>query len=444
MNLYSYPRDDGEHDSFIDAPKTASSSSIESWGGCSSIGSFKTDEETICDSEVTVPHIGFIPIASGNRTPDIGGSFSSKCEQSSSDDFDLDLSVALQKSCLVKEKLSICIPQCEYFLFPSPYPKHIVLQCIQSTFDLLAPAFHSRFDRDKDIWVVYSSVPSMSTRLRIHVYELEGTVNVEMRTEATTEKYGKALFKLLQVSIGLLPDGGSTLSVVTVDQFLGDIGSVILVMSPNNFLSDRELRRSIKSTCRSIQSGTMSELDASCSSIMQTGLFDEYLPSLVDCVGPLIDRLISEDIVGHLNHPSPEIAIKCSKYLKRHSSSCRSPSDVMVNGYTRATSVLKRLATSAECRDEILHHEAFLPFITSLITATMTVPRAFLIRRNLCKVLELLVIRNSHDGRVSGVSKVACSQWLSQMRFGSGEKDVLHDQHVVTSLECILNILDHI
>lgn len=332
---------------------------------------------------------------------------------------DLDMSESAAKSTgsckgsFMKGKLSITIPQSNYFIFPSDLPKESIVECIQSVFDSISLAFQSRFDKDKRAWAVYSSCSGMTARFKIHIYEFDGVTHVELRAESGCEEPGNIVFHMLQSAVGrckieALPD---------VDSYFDSVSSFVPV---NDRISDRELKRKMKSEIRSINTGSVVELESACISLLQTALFCDMLSAMADSIAPLIDRLIGDDIISLLNQPVFEqvdqsVGLKSSKMSLRP---CRQKGYSLLpksewNAYVRATDVLRRLSTSEECLECIAQNSCIISYFIKFVTSSLNVKKAFLIRRNIATVLSRISSSKPSDLIMSGLTETICLMWLS-------------------------------
>lgn len=329
---------------------------------------------------------------------------------------EIELSTAMDRSCKMKERLCITIPKSEYFIFPSDLPKASIVECLQSLFDLISAIFPSRYDNDKHSWAVYSSIPAMATRFKIHIYDFDGVTHVEMRAESGCEKYGRAVFRMLQAAVGRKPPMEDGLPM-DVDYYIGIIADCV---PHSDIMGNRDMKRNMKSINRAIQGGSVVELESACVSILQAGVFEDMFPVLADCIQPIIDRILADDITKKIPEPlSPvvnplserkvnKIQLKSGRQ-KGYSVSVKSE----WNAYVRASDVLRRLSYFPECQEIMLRNICAVTYFVNFITASEGHQKAFLLRRNIAKVLDNLTTYKPYDVLMCGLTEKVFLSWLS-------------------------------
>lgn len=375
-------------------------------------------------------------IGENSAAREVSGSGHSRCDSAMSE---TDLAQALNRSCLMKEKLSIMIPQSEYCIFPSDMPKKAIVECMQSIFDSISLLFHSRYDNDKHSWAVYSSIPDLATRFKIHVYDFDGITHVEMRSEAGCEAHARLVFCALQAAVGrhAPPTACEEADPIGVDHYLDNISDCVV---HEEILTDRDMKRNLKSICRSIQLGSVSELEAACVSLMQAAVFESMHPLLVEIIPSLLERLIKDDVIKKMSEPvNPEISggkPKSSLRSNRQRGYSMAPRTEW-NAYVRASDVLRRLSANTECLDFILQNSCIVTLFFNFISSSLTQLKSFLFRRNMAIILDNLTAYKPSEVLMCGIKEAVCLQWLSADQDNCAASDPLF-------VKCVLKLMQNL
>jgi hypothetical protein len=352
---------------------------------------------------------------------------------------DEELASAMTRGCLMKERLSITIPKSEYFIFPSDLPKPVIVECVQSLFDAISAVLPSRYDKDKHSWSVYSSIPSLATRFKIHIYDFDGITHIEMRAESGCEKHGRLVFQMLQAAVGRTPpveDG----QPADIDYYLAILCGCV---PHSERMEERDLKRNMKSINRAIQVGSAVELETACVSVLQASVFEEMFSVLVECVQPLLDRILTDDITKKISEPSASVANlipgeKLKTLLKSGRQKCYSvvPNSEW-NAYVRASDVLRRLSVTTECQDFILGNSCIVTYFSNFITASVNDHKVFLLRRNIAKVLDNLTASKPYEVLMCGLTETVCLSWLSAVNGHCAYSDPQF-------IECVRNTMQNL
>lgn len=338
----------------------------------------------------------------------------------------------IKQPIFLRNKLSITIPQSDYFIFPSDLPKSSMVECIQTILDSISLAFQNRFDKDKRAWAVYSTFSTMATRFKIHVYEFDGVTHVEMRAEAGHGHHAEMVFCMLQAAVGRI--ASTAAPSAPLDSFFEVIADCV---SPSERISDRDMRRNLKSILRSIQTGSAVELESACMTLLQAALFEELIPVLQESLPTLIDRLIVDNLIGKLSQPAPEPPV-----ARRGTSRSRRQRDFSVisdsswNACVRVTELLRRLSTSVICLDELAHNSSTINFFIKFITESLNCQRAFLMRRNIIIVLSRLSEHKPYETQMAGLAEKDCLNWL--YTFMGQERNALQDPIFLHHVQVIM------
>ena len=343
---------------------------------------------------------------------------------------DIALAGAMSKSCMMRDRLSISIPKSDFFVFPSDLPKHAIVECMQGVFDSISAAFHSRYDRDKRSWAVFTSYPPQATRFKVHIYDFDGITHVEMRTECGSDEHGSLVFRMLQSVVGRAPPGGRG---TALDSYYD---SISMHVPPDERVPDRELRRSLKSSQRAIQMGSAVELEDACVLLLQHAVHSDTHDMLSECVPALLERILSDDITDQLTKPieCPVSKItgmkpKGSRRVGRQNGYCVLPGSEW-NAYVRASDLLRRLSCNAASQDKMFQNSRFISYLANFITASLDVEKAFLIRRNFAAVFENLTHDYSGEVVLAGVTEAMCTDWATPGAESFASKDPHFLSHV--------------
>lgn len=345
------------------------------------------------------------------------------------------LAGAMTTSCMMRDRLSISIPKSVFYVFPSDLPKHAIVECIQGVFDSIAPAFHSRYDRDKRSWAVYSSYPPQATRFNVHIYDFDGITHVEMRTECGSDEHGSVVFRMLQSVVGRCSPGSHG---PPLDSFYDTIS---MYVPPNERVPDREFRRSLKSAQRAIQTGSAVELEDTCVMLLQHAAHSDTHDMLSECVPALLERIVSDDIISKLEDPieSPVskisgMKLKGSRRIGRQQGYCVLPGSEW-NAFVKASDLLRRLSCNAASQDKIFQNSQIISYLANFITASLGVEKAFLIRRNFSVVFENLTHDYAEEVVLAGVKEAMCTGWVAPVAESLASKDPLFLSHVRTVMQ---------